>query len=274
MKTASARLFTDEPAAGRKVTQAFSRCSPVEDRQDACVTFPPCGDYETQATRRITSRMATVVRILIVVTLLCAVRSACAQSFSDDFNRPDSSTVGNGWLNASNNTGGNMTITSQKVGVPINSGFGTIYRPFAVTSDVRVQGTLIQGHGFNAFYPQHYTHFILFRSDGLNVRGCGIWLYRSDNAANNSRVSRVDTSGPTGGATEVDGVNSSFQFANSVELDATFYPDGSIQGTLRDGVSQFAFTFPPRAITATGGNFAFAAEYSGDAFNSLLKNSF
>ncbi|MGH7176576.1 MAG: hypothetical protein ACREJC_04270, partial [Tepidisphaeraceae bacterium] len=53
--------------------------------------------------------------------LICLlVTTAEGAIFSDNFNRPDSPSVGNGWTNTSGNTGGNLAIVNNQVSFTTN----------------------------------------------------------------------------------------------------------------------------------------------------------
>ena len=268
MNPASARPRIVEAAGAGKVTQAFQPVR-LDGEQAESLCHPPAtrAAPEVSAMKQFVLHLLRAAQVLLAAAVVCAAQYARADTFTDDFNRSDSSIVGNGWLNSPGNVGGNMLITGNKVGVPTNSGAGTLYRPFNSTSfPIHVQTKLYQGHGF-AGVTSRFNHFIQIRNDGGYLRGYGLNVVRSDINSSNSQVIRVDTSGASGGAAQVDFQNSTFQFSANLDLDATYYADGSIIGTLKDAVNTFAFTFPAHAIVASGSYFALSSEYTGDTLN-------
>src|SRR5947208_120833 len=77
---------------------------------------------------------------------LCAVASlyptlSQALTFTDDFNRPDSPTVGNGWSDTAGNIGGNLAINNNELTCPSASSAG-IFRPFPFTAPITVTATV------------------------------------------------------------------------------------------------------------------------------------
>src|SRR5437867_785714 len=74
----------------------------------------------------------------ILATFVLSTSIACtfcqAQSFSDNFNRADSTTVGNGWSNTAGNVGGDLVISNNELTCSVTGGDNNnagIYRPFA-----------------------------------------------------------------------------------------------------------------------------------------------
>ena len=70
-------------------------------------------------------------------------------------------------------------------------------------------------------------------------------FYRGDQNYNNSTVSLA-----VGTTTQVGSLASTFQFGALINVDATFYQDGSVQGVVSDDNNNaFSFSFGPYAYT-------------------------
>src|SRR5580700_10582278 len=97
--------------------------------------------------------MKGMIRGMFLAAFVCGIDVAAAfgqTTFSDDFNRPDSPAVGNGWSDTTDNVGGNLSIQNDQVisnEIPDVAG---IYRPFSFTSPVSIQTTLFGTDDLNA----------------------------------------------------------------------------------------------------------------------------
>src|SRR4051812_3448983 len=104
------------------------------------------------------TRDLAVWRIVSVLAIgLLACRGVVAGTFSDDFNRPNSSTVGNGWSNTIGNTGGNLAIVNNQLSGTALGGNAGISRPFGLSSPVSVSAQVFEESGFSSNLLRRYT---------------------------------------------------------------------------------------------------------------------
>ena len=198
--------------------------------------------------------------VLVLPVLLAFTPPAIASpvSFVDDFNRPDSSTAGNGWSSVSGSldgfVNGNMGIVGNTLYILDSgtSGYGNIYRPFDFSDGVRVRADLTAG--LNGRYKEMFTFF----NDGTFVihglHGIEIFLSRSNNSINNSVVAAFVN------GTQVGSISSPFQFGQAIAIDFSYMTDGTITGTVTGDGNTFDFNFSTG--TAPGGsNFMYSSNY-------------
>lgn len=182
--------------------------------------------------------------------------------FVDDFNRPDGD-IGNGWAISSDSDVA-MTIASNQLMNSSDSGndlLSGIYRSLPFSNSARIEATLSEmsaSTGASRFYSQ-----FLVRSDGSISSGYGILVLRSSDGFNNSQVVLVED------GEWISSSISPFQFSQSLLIDVVIQSDGSIDGTISEGSQSFEFSFGPRTITASGGNFQFVTP-GNDPRNSTL----
>ncbi len=191
---------------------------------------------------------------IILLTLVLASGSARleAQSFfQDNFNRPDSATVGNGWLDSPNNVGGNLSIRSGQLTPAGIGGFEGIYRPFTFATPVSVTATLAESSGFGGL-PRQYSAEFAILSDGTLGTGYRLGFSRSDINFNDSLIQLLD------GAALIARFRPSIQFGALLDLHFTFGVDGSVVGTVGQNGQSESFSFPAHAIQSTGANFLIA----------------
>ena len=175
--------------------------------------------------------------------------------FADDFNRPDSAAVGNGWLDTTGNNGGNFGIVNGTLGVPNVPGGAGIYRPVPANQSIHIQCKLLDTT--SSLRRGRYEHRVLLRNDGTRFKGYGLMLGRTDSALNNSMIHLISDE------VILSSVKPSFEFPVPLYLDATYSPDGSVQGTVSGGGNLFAFSFPARNVPMGGGNFCFNCDFLG-----------
>ena len=144
--------------------------------------------------------------------------------FADDFNRPDSAAVGNGWLDTTGNNGGNFGIVNGTLGVPNVPGGAGIYRPVPANQSIHIQCKLLDTT--SSLRRGRYEHRVLLRNDGTRFKGYGLMLGRTDSALNNSMIHLISDE------VILSSVKPSFEFPVPLYLDATYSPDGSVQGTV------------------------------------------
>lgn len=184
-------------------------------------------------------------------TIRVGVSDCAALTFFDNFDRPDSSTVGNGWRSSQDSTAV-FEIIQNKVSSYGLSNFGGIYRPFKMPSDqpVTVSVDFGEGSGYGGI-PRSYgpARVVLF-NNGTNGSGYGISLDRSDINYQNSTINLIDN------AQVVQTVLPNGQFGALVHVELTFYGDGRIVGKVESDGVVTPLSFPPRAIMSNGRNVA------------------
>ena len=192
-------------------------------------------------------RMAQIRVVVSSASLILAlgVGSVNAQTFLDDFNRPDSMTVGNGWLDSPSNVGGNLSIQAGQLTTIGNS--AGIYRPFPFDRPVTVAATIAETSGYGGL-PRAYRALVGIRSDGTPSSGYRLEFSRSDINYNNSVIRLLD------GDTEVAQIAPNIQFGASIDLSITLGTNGCIIGTVTQNGQSERFSFPPHAIQSMGDN--------------------
>jgi hypothetical protein len=186
-----------------------------------------------------------------------------AQSFSDDFNRPDSSTVGNGWANTTGNVNGNLAISNNELTCSVPDGNAGIYRPFSFAAPVTVTALVKEMNGFGGLL-RRYDSTVRILSDGVYGNGYGVQFGRGDQNFSDSSVSVFD--GPTKIATLL----SSFQYGPAINVSVTFFADGSVTGTVSQATDTFDFSFGTHTIQSSGGNFSYETSFPDSRSSSLV----
>ncbi len=183
---------------------------------------------------------------LVMVALMCA--GTRAQSFSDNFNRPDSSSAGNGWSDSLDNAPGiRLGIVNNRLSAIPGTGDSGVFRPFPTASPVVLSAVITDQNGYGCVRLRYGTSFAI-RSDGTINSGYRVNFYRGDQSY------------PSGISLDDNGVNvasisPSFQFGYTVTINyVVFNPDGSVQGRISGDGNTFDFSFPPRTINSQGAN--------------------
>lgn len=182
--------------------------------------------------------------------------------FADDFNRPDSTTVGNGWVSVTEGGGpGFQVIQDNKLINPDVPRTG-IYRPFAFDAPIRITGHLFDSDGHpSAGLGGHYEGTFAVRAgNDVLQKGYGITVNRNDALGGNSFLSRFDN------GVQIDVVNfPAFHITSEAILDVVFALDGSMTGSLSNPLTndQFDFSFGAHAIASTGDNLMFVSPGNG-----------
>lgn len=203
--------------------------------------------------------MKLVLAFAIGVLCGLATNSATAQTpvtFTDDFNRPDGP-VGNGWLNATDNVGGNLVIRNDSLTTPSPNPGGSagIDRPIGYGGTVTFSATLTPGNGFGGLQNRYTTAFV-FRNDGTQYGGYGLNFYRGDQNYSDSAV-QVFYNG-----VQVASAASSFQFGASITVTASLSPDGSIAGQVSGDGNTFQFSFGSYDLSGLSGtNFGITVNF-------------
>ncbi len=160
--------------------------------------------------------------------------AASGQSFFDDFNRPDGSTVGNGWSQYA--VGGSTFIQNSELrltsppggtntcpcGSVCNCYGAKIFRPLPQQSGVRVTGRFIVNNSFSRFW-------VHVRADGATSLRNGYGFdYRLDQADNELRIGDITNDGHTGPfLAEMD--NLPFSIGQDVTFEMLVFADNSIE---------------------------------------------
>lgn len=178
--------------------------------------------------------------------------------FSDNFNRSDSATVGNGWINAPSNGAFNLIIKDGRLTVDSNDPTETgaiVYHPMPPLP-VTVSLKFTDKNGFGSL-RNRYQSSVAVLYDPTTGKGYGLQFTRADQTFNDSKVTIWD------GDTTVATIPCSFQFGTEISVNASFRSDGSIQGTISDSQNNFPFSVAARAIESTGGNVMIGLNRSG-----------
>jgi hypothetical protein len=192
--------------------------------------------------------------------LLATVAMCSAQSFTDDFNRLDSPSVGNGWIDCTSNAGPNLQIQGNRLTTAFASlgdAAAGICRPFQHSGTLHILATLTEMNGHNSTPRRYHTGFAVF-NDGAVGHGYGIFVVRSSSVFANSQVILFD--GDIG-RLDVDADRSRvaerlspFQFGAQITVGVAFYADGRVTGSITSDGQTFDFLFGSRQIRSTGTN--------------------
>jgi pimeloyl-ACP methyl ester carboxylesterase len=174
--------------------------------------------------------------------------------FSDNFERPDSSDIGNGWTKLIGGSG--IELVDGAVRVNVISGENLppsgIYRFVDYVGDVTLKGKIFETNGFSGL-SNRYLAAIGILGDGTPSSGYHIVFTRSDRNYNNSEVQLFDS------GTLVQRVPSSFQFGSDITFEVTFREDGAVSGKVSGNTQQFEFDFAPRSVESSGDYIYFEA---------------
>jgi hypothetical protein len=173
------------------------------------------------------------------------------QAFGDNFNRSDSNSVDNGWIDTTGNTGQNLGIVNGTLSGLSPSGEAGINRPWTFSEPLTFSGTLTYMTGY-ASTPFRYGAFFALNNDGSLGSGYGLRFTRGDANYNDSAVAAFDGSTITGMAP------CDFQFTSAIIVNFTISSDGSINGSVSDGTDvPFSFGFGSHPIQSVGNHVAF-----------------
>lgn len=219
---------------------------------------------ESHRTRRARTRsqwLGLVAASLLAIAVN-GTPAGAAVLFADDFNRPDSATVGNGWVSVTEGGGpGFLVIQDNKLINPAVPRTG-IYRPFAFDAPIRITGRLFDSDGnpsagLGGFFE---GTFAVRAGNDVLQKGYGITVNRNDALGGNTFLSRFDN------GVQIDIVNyPAFHITSEAILDVIFALDGSMTGSLINPLTndQFDFSFGAHTIASTGDNFMFVSPGNG-----------
>ncbi len=190
-------------------------------------------------------RFAYILSIgLGIYLLFAAAAQADTVLFADNFNRLDSSSVGNGWLN-DDIGGGTLSIQNNEL-ANASGLFSAIRRTVQFSGPVTVSADLFEGNGFGGLPRKYGMNFYIKSDDAAN--GYGVGFARSD-INYPSEVSLIDN-----GVT-LARIHPSFEYGPEIHVTFTIFSDGSITGNVSQPGNSFNFSFPPRSVVSTGSNF-------------------
>lgn len=184
----------------------------------------------------------------MVMIVGCSVLPVCGSTFSDDFSRPDSPAVGNGWSDASGNPiGKSLVVAGNRLSAVAESGFCGIHRTFPLTQQIELKAVFTDKNGYGCLRLAHGVSFGIKYDDGAPNSGYRVTFSRSDQNYNNSRIALQDN------GVEVASVTPSFQFGYAVTIEyLRFDPDGSVFGRISGDGATFDFSFGARVISSSG----------------------
>lgn len=198
--------------------------------------------------------MKTVLLVLCATAL--ATCSFCLPaSFQDNFDRPNSDDIGNGWSKTSGDIRGSLVLRDGAVTALATDGYAGMCRPWQFTGTVTVTATISDISGF-AGVRSRFVSKLLVKNSGDCRDGYGISIERGDENADDSRVAVVDSGQATGVS-----ARSTFQFKERLLVVARFAPDGSIDGSVTEGTDTFLFSFGPTTSNSTGDNVAWCTSF-------------
>lgn len=188
----------------------------------------------------------TIALLALSFTLVGISFEALSQtSFFDDFNRPDSQTVGNGWLDAPDIFGNHLSIMNSQL-TTVQS-FTGIYRPFSFSSPVSISATLAETSGFGGLLNR-YNAQIGILNDGTRDGGYRVSFYRGDQNFNDSAITLLD------GANTIASFTPTIQFGHQIDVRLDFGVDGSVLGSIGQNSQSESFSFGPHSVLSSGGN--------------------
>lgn len=191
---------------------------------------------------------------ICAAVLHSAPADAAVILFADDFNRPDSAVVGNGWTSVGEGgVPGTFVIQDGKLINPDVPRSG-IYRPFTFDAPIRITAKLFDsdGHPSAGLGGTYESAFAVRATEDIVQKGYGITVNRNDALGDNSFLSLFDN----GVQLEIIDYPDFLITAEAI-IDVVFDPDGTIAGSLINPLNsdQFDFAFGPRSIASTGDNF-------------------
>ena len=189
-----------------------------------------------------------IVFLALSLSLGGASSEALSQiSFFDNFNRPDSQTVGNGWYDAPTIFGNHLSITDgQLTTLTTAERFSGIYRPFNFSAPVSISATLAETSGFGGLL-ERYGADIGILSDGTSG-GYRVSFYRGDQNFDNSEIILMD------GASRIASISPQIQFGHQIDVQLNFQRDGSVFGAISQNGQSESFSFGPHQILSSGAN--------------------
>lgn len=191
------------------------------------------------------------VRALLLLAVLASTSAfAALTTFFDDFNRPDSVTVGNDWQIMAGSVGGELIIQNNTLTTPVPGGAAGIWRPIDFSGPVTISGTLTQTTGADNSLKRYESGFWIGTTGSRAVpTGYEIIFLRSGGSYSNSGIEL------TFNGAVVAIIPSTFQYGAAIAVTVTYSPvDGRISGSVTGDVQTFAFDFGPGQKVVPGPN--------------------
>lgn len=192
--------------------------------------------------------------IKCVDALLEPIPEPAREIFSDNFDRPDSTDIGNGWTKLIGGSGIELVDGAVRVNVISEDNLppSGIYRFVDYVGDITLKGKIFETNGFRGL-SNRYLAAIGILGGGTPSSGYHVVFTRSDRNFNNSEVQLFDS------GTLVQRVPSSFQFGSDITFEVTFREDGAVSGIVSGNTQQFEFDFAPRSVESSGDYIYFEA---------------
>lgn len=196
--------------------------------------------------------MKKAIALLALSLTLGGVSSGALSqtSFFDDFNRPDSQIVGNGWIDSPFELpyGGSdhLMIKNGQLTTRAN-GYTGIYRPFSFSEPVSISATLAETNGFGGLLNR-YNAGISILSDGNFGNGYSVDFARGDQNFNDSRIMLSD------GFNLIATYSPLIQFGHQIDIQLKFGIDGSVIGSIGQNGQSESFSFGPHHVLSSGSN--------------------
>ena len=189
----------------------------------------------------------TIALLALSFTLVGLSSEALSQtSFFDDFNRPDSQVVGNGWTDVPDIYGNHLSIKDGQL--TTTASFSGISRSFTFGGPISMSLTLAETSGYGGL-PNRYIAAFGILGGGTTNSGYAVSLYRGDQNYSNSQITLLD------GADVVATFMPLIQFGHQIDVNITFGVDGSVNGVIGEQSGQSeGFSFGARNVLSNGGN--------------------
>lgn len=180
----------------------------------------------------------------LAVVLVLGVSAQADMTFIDDFNRSDSTSVGNGWSEGLNDDFTGLIVQNSKL-----SGSGLIHRSLDFAYPVRIRATLRPGGCGDA--PANYSAIFTINSDATDpFQGYGVLIDRGGRGDDVPRVCRLNNG-------DADNCQEGFtdatrQWSGELEINLVIFENGvmNVDVARTNGVSGFGFAVT--AIPRTG----------------------
>ena len=207
----------------------------------------------------------TIVFLALSFTLGGASSGALsAPSFFDDFNRPDSQVVGNGWTDVPDIYGNHLSIKDGQL--TTTASFSGISRSFTFGGPISMSLTLAETSGYGGLPNRYIAEFGILGSSTTNS-SYRISLYRGDQNYSNSQITLLD------GADVVATFMPLIQFGHLIDVNITFGVDGSVKGVIgqQSGQSE-SFSFGARNVLSSGSDIILGLGAGDGAMQHRLDN--
>ena len=207
----------------------------------------------------------TIAFLALSLTLGGASSGALGQtSFFDDFNRPDSQVVGNGWSDVPDIYGNHLSIKNGQL--TTTASFSGISRSLMFNGPISMSLTLAETSGYGGLPNRYIAEFGILGGSTTNS-SYRVSLYRGDQNYSNSKITLLD------GADVVATFMPQIQFGHQIDVRIAFGVDGSVNGDIgqQSGQSE-SFSFGARNVLSNGGNIILGLGAGDGAMQHRLDN--